>query len=152
MWIMTETRNIVTGLPTVVARVNRECWRMWTRGIRPAVVGDEDEHALLLRGAGRGTRVAFDHALGCQKIFDLFTKHGNIIVLLEPIGPLLAEAEALEAQTDASFTTALCIWAFVAFLAADSASIAARLGAYRAFCLGRSGLLGLLLLWWNRRD
>ena len=103
------------------------------------MVGDEDEHALLFRGAGRGARVAFDHALGCQKIFDLFTKHGNVIVLLaerknmrfiarttcttdttraylEPIGPLLAEAEALEAQTDASFTTALCVWAFVAFL------------------------------------
>jgi hypothetical protein len=38
------------------------------------------------------------------------------------------------------------------YLATDSASIAARLGAYRAFCLGRSGLLDLLLLWWNRRD
>ena len=37
-------------------------------------------------------------------------------------------------------------------LATDSASIAARLGAYRAFCLGRSGLLSLLLLWWGRCD
>lgn len=37
-------------------------------------------------------------------------------------------------------------------LATDSASIAARLGAYRAFCLGRSGLLSLWLLWWSRRD
>jgi hypothetical protein len=35
---------------------------------------------------------------------------------LQPIGALLSEAEALEAQTDASFTTALCIRTFVAFL------------------------------------
>ena len=37
-------------------------------------------------------------------------------------------------------------------LAADSTGIAARLGAYRAFCLGRSGLLSLVLLWWGRCD
>jgi hypothetical protein len=49
MWIMTETRDIVTVRSTVLARVNRERGRMWTRGIRPAVVRDEDEHALLFR-------------------------------------------------------------------------------------------------------
>ena len=38
------------------------------------------------------------------------------------------------------------------YLATDSASIAARLGAHRAFSLGRSGLLSLVLLWRSRRD
>lgn len=90
---------------------------------------------------------------------------------LEPIGALLAKAKALEAETDTGLATAFFIWPFVAFLgrgerdeseyvyiyngdlrqvttnlATDPASIAARLGAYRAFCLGRSGLLSLLLL------
>lgn len=37
-------------------------------------------------------------------------------------------------------------------LATYPASIAARLGAHRAFCLGRSGLLSLLLLWWSGCD
>jgi hypothetical protein len=38
-------------------------------------------------------------------------------------------------------------------LATDPASIAARLGAHRAFCFGRSGFLSLLLLcWWSRGD
>jgi hypothetical protein len=37
-------------------------------------------------------------------------------------------------------------------LTTDPASIAARLGAHRAFCFGRSGLLCLLLLWWSRGD
>lgn len=40
----------------------------------------------------------------------------------------------------------------VTHLATDPASIAARLGAHRAFCLGRSGLLSVLLLWWSRGD
>jgi hypothetical protein len=90
---------------------------------------------------------------------------------LEPVGAFLAKAKALQAKADASLTPALCVWPFITFLkgdamrlcggaeedictnlAADSASIAARLGAYRAFCLGRSGLLSLLQLWWGRRD
>jgi len=49
MWIMTETRDIVAVWSTIFARINRECGRMWTRGVRPAVVCDEDEHALLVR-------------------------------------------------------------------------------------------------------
>lgn len=93
---------------------------------------------------------------------------------LEPLGALLAKAKALEAETDTGLATALCIRPFVAFLeggdatrvstcirwiqgqvtnlATDPARIAARLGAHRAFCFGRSGLLSLLLLWWSRGD
>jgi len=93
-----------------------------------------------------------DHALRSQEILDFLTEHGNVIVFLEPLGALLAKAKALKAETDACFASALCVWPFVTFLATDSASIAARLGAYRAFCLGRSGLLSLLLLWRSRRD
>jgi len=97
---------------------------------------------------------------------------------LEPLGALLPKAKALKAETDAGLASTLCVWSFITFLnereyeddeeddddergygvdmdinlATDSASIAARLGAYRAFCLGRSGLLSLWLLWWSRRD
>ena len=87
--------------------------------------------------------MAFDHALSCQKIFDLLTEHGDIIVLLEekdgphvrfvalthrtvhkmnndaylePLWAFLAKAEALETETNASFTAALCIWALITFL------------------------------------
>jgi hypothetical protein len=83
MWIMTETGNIVTVWSTVVfARVHRERWGVWARGVRPAVVGDEDEHALLFRGARAGARVALDHSLRRQEILDLLTEHGNVIVFL----------------------------------------------------------------------
>jgi hypothetical protein len=150
---MTETGNIVTVRSTVIfTRINRECWGVWTRGIRPAVVIDEDEHALLFRSARAGARVPLDHSLRRQEILDLLTEHGNIIVFLEPLGALLAKAKALKAKTDACLAPALWVWPFITFLATDSASIAARLGAYRAFCLGRSGLLSLELLWWGRRD
>jgi hypothetical protein len=96
---------------------------------------------------------------------------------LEPVGALLPKAKALKAETDAGLASTLCVWSFVTFLktnegemgygehddeeswtgrdidlATDPASVAARLGAYRAFCFGRSGLLSLLLLWWSRRD
>ena len=102
------------------------------------------------------------------------TRTPRACTYLEPIGALLAKAKALEAETDTRLTTALCIRPFVAFLeggdatmvsmyitgngrqvtnlATDPASIAARLGAHRAFCFGRSGLLSLLLLWWSRGD
>ena len=40
----------------------------------------------------------------------------------------------------------------IIYLATNSASIAARLGAHRAFSLGRSGLLSLMLLWRSWRD
>jgi hypothetical protein len=152
MWVITGTGNIVTVRSTVVvARVNRGRG-VWTRGIRPALVWDEDEHALLIRGTRAGAGVALDHPLRRQEVLDLLTEHGDIIVFLEPIGALLAKAKALEAETDTRLTTALCIRPFVAFLATDPASIAARLGAHRAFCFGRSGLLSLLLLWWSRGD
>ena len=55
---------------------------MWTRGIRPAVVGDEDEHALLFRGTCAGAGMALDHSLRRQKVLDLLTELGDIIVLL----------------------------------------------------------------------
>lgn len=96
--------------------------------------------------------MALDHALRGQEIFDLLTEHGDVIVLLEPVGALLPKAKALETKTDAGFATALRVWSFVAFLATDPASIAARLGAHRAFSLGRSGLLRLVLLWGSGRD
>jgi hypothetical protein len=96
--------------------------------------------------------VALDHSLRRQEILDLLTELSDIIVLLEPIGALLAKAEALEAETYTGLATALWVRPFVAFLATDPASIAARLGAHRAFCFGRSGLLSLLLLWWSRGD
>jgi hypothetical protein len=35
---------------------------------------------------------------------------------LEPFRAFLAKAEALEAETNASFTAALCIWALITFL------------------------------------
>ena len=83
MWIMTKTGNIVTVRPTVIlARVYGERWRMWTRGIRPAVVGDEAEHALLFRGARAGAGVALDQSLRRQEILDLLTEHRDIIVFL----------------------------------------------------------------------
>jgi hypothetical protein len=152
MWIVTATGNVVTVWSTVVvARVNRGRG-VWTRGIGPAVVGDEDEHALLFRGARSGAGVALDHSLRRQEVLDLLTEHGDIIVFLKPIGALLAKAEALEAETDTRLATAVWIRPFVAFLATDPASIAARLGAHRAFRFGRSGLLSLLLLWWSRCD
>jgi hypothetical protein len=153
MWIMTKTGNIVAVRPTVIfARVYGERWGMWTRGIRRALVVDENEHALLFRGARAGAGVALDHSLRRQEILDLLTEHRDIIVFLEPVGAFLAKAKALKTQTDACLAPTLRVWPFITFLAADSASIAARLGAYRAFCLGRSGLLSLLLLWWCRCD
>jgi hypothetical protein len=152
MWVITGTGNIVTVRPAVVvARVDRGRG-VWTRGVRPAVVGEEDEHALLFRGARARAGVALDHSLSRQEVLDLLTELGDIIVLLEPIGALLAKAEALEAETDTGLATALCVWPFVAFLATDPTSIAARLGAHRAFCFGRSGFLSLLLLWWSGGD
>jgi len=116
------------------------------------VVSNEDKHALLVRSARSGTRVALDHALCSQEVFDLLTEHGNVIILLEPVGALLPKPKTLETKADASFATALRVWSLIAFLATDSASIAARLGAHRAFSLGRSGLLRLVLLWRSRRD
>jgi len=153
MWIVTGTGDSVTVRSAmVVARVNRGRG-VWTRGVRPAVVGEEDEHALLFRGTGAGAGMALDHSLSRQEILDLLTELGDIIVFLEPIGALLAKAEALEAETDTRLATALCIRSFVTFLATDPASIAARLGAHRAFCFGRSGFLSLLLLcWWSGGD
>jgi hypothetical protein len=51
MWIITGAGDVVTVRSAmVVARVNGGRG-VWTRGIRPAVVGEEDEHALLFRGA-----------------------------------------------------------------------------------------------------
>jgi hypothetical protein len=142
----------VTVMSTVFTRVYREGGRMWTRGVRPAVVAHEDEHALLVGGAGAGSRVALDHPLGGQEILYFFAEGGDIIIFLEPVRALLAKAKALKAETDACFAPALPVRPLVTFLATDSASIAARLGAYRAFCFGRSGLLSLLLLWWGRCD
>jgi hypothetical protein len=82
MWIVTATGNIVTVRSTVVvARVDGG-GGVWTRGVRPAVVGDEDEHALLFRGARSGAGVALDHSLRRQEVLDLLTEHGDIIVLL----------------------------------------------------------------------
>jgi len=118
---------------------------VWTGSVGPAVVSNEDEHALLIRRARSGARVALDHALRGQKVFDLLTEHGNVIVL-EPVGALLAKAKALKTKTDAGFATALRVWSLVTFLATDSACVAARLGAHRAFSLGRSGLFRLVLL------
>jgi len=152
MWIMTEAGDGVTVASTVVARVYRERRGMWTRGVRPAVVGDEDEHAVLVGRARAGARVSLDHALCGQEVLDLLTEHRDVIVFLEPLGTLLPKAKTLKAETDARFAPTLCVWPFITFLATDSASIAARLGAYRAFCLGRSDLLRLHLLWWSRRD
>jgi hypothetical protein len=151
---MTEGGDIVTVRSTVVfARVNRERWGVWTRRFGPAVVSDEDEHALLLGSARAGARVPLDHSLCRQEILDLLTEHGDIIVFLEPVRALLSKAKALKAEADACLAPTLPVWPFIAFLATDSASVAARLGAYRAFCLGRSGLLCLLLLlWWGRCD
>jgi hypothetical protein len=116
------------------------------------VVSNEDEHAFLVRSARSGTRVALDHALRGQEVFDLLTEHGNVIILLEPVGALLPKPKTLETKADACFATALRVWSFITFLATDSASIAARLGAHRAFSLGRSGLLRLVLLWRSWRD
>jgi hypothetical protein len=150
MWIITETGN---GRSTMIfTRVNRERWGLWTRGIRPAVVSDEDEHALLLGSARARARVPLDHSLRRQELLDPLTELGDIIVFLKPLGAFLAEAKALKAEADACLAPTLRVWPFITFLAADSAGIAARLGAYRAFCLGRSGLLSLLQLWWGRCD
>jgi hypothetical protein len=149
---MAKARDGVAVASTVIARVYRERWGMWTRGVRPTVVSDEDEHALLFGGASAGARVPLDHALRGQEVFDFLTEHGNVIVFLEPVGALLAKAKTLQAETDACFAPTLSVWTLITFLATDPASIAARLGAYRAFCLGRSGLLRLGLLWWSRRD
>jgi hypothetical protein len=82
MWIMTEARDGVTIASTVVARVYGERWGMWTRGVRPAVVGDEDEHAVLVGRARAGARVSLDHALRGQEVLDLLTEHRDVIVFL----------------------------------------------------------------------
>jgi len=152
MWIMTDAREGVTVTSTVVARVYRECRGVRTRGVRATVVSDEDEHALLFGRARAGARVSLDHALGGQEVLDFLTEHGDVVVFLEPFRALLPKAKALKAETDARLASTLWVWSFITFLATDSASIAARLGAYRAFCFGRSGLLSLWLLWWSRRD
>jgi len=149
---MTDGRDGVTRASTVVARINRERGGLRARGVRAAVVSDEDEHALLVGRAGAGARVPLDHALRGQEILDFLTEHGDVIVFLEPFGALLPKAETLKTETDARFASTLCIWPLITFLTTDSASITARLGAYRAFCLGRSGLFRLGLLWWSRRD
>ena len=82
MWVITGTGNIVTVRPAVVvARVDGGRG-VWTRGVRPAVVGEEDEHALLFRGARARAGVALDHSLSCQEVLDLLTELGDIIVLL----------------------------------------------------------------------
>jgi hypothetical protein len=82
MWVITGAGNVVTVRPTVVvARVNRGRG-VWARGVRPAVFGDEDEHALLFRGARARAGVALDHSLRGQEILDLLTERGDIIVLL----------------------------------------------------------------------
>jgi hypothetical protein len=80
------------------------------------VILDEDEHALLIISARSGARVALDHALCRQKVFDLLTEHGNIIILLKPVGALLPKAKALKTKTDACFATAFRVWSFVTFL------------------------------------
>jgi hypothetical protein len=82
MWVITGTGDIVTVRPVVVvARVDRGLG-VWTRGIRPAMVGEENEHALLFRGAGARAQVALDHSLRRQEVLDLLTEHGDIIVFL----------------------------------------------------------------------
>lgn len=101
------------------------------------MVSNEDKHALLVRSARSGTRVALDHALCSQEVFDLLTEHGNVIILLsnnnqtvaststastnaylEPVGTLLPKPKTLETKADASFATTLRVWSFIAFLAA----------------------------------
>jgi hypothetical protein len=82
MWIVTGTGDSVTVRSAmVVARVNRGRG-VWTRGVRPAVVGEEDEHALLFRGTRAGAGMALDHSLRRQEILDLLTELGDIIVFL----------------------------------------------------------------------
>jgi len=54
---------------------------MWTRGSGPAVVGDEDENALLFRGERAGTGVSPD-SLRRQEVLDLLTEHGYITLFL----------------------------------------------------------------------
>jgi hypothetical protein len=82
MWVITGTGDIVAvRSAVVVTRVNRGRG-VWTRGIRPALVGDEDEHALLIRGTRASAGVALDHPLRRQEVLDLLTEHGDIIVFL----------------------------------------------------------------------
>jgi hypothetical protein len=82
MWIMAEAGDGVAIASTVIARVYRERWGMWTRGVRPAVVSNEDEHALLFGCASAGARMTLDHALRGQEVFDFLTEHGDVIVFL----------------------------------------------------------------------
>jgi hypothetical protein len=83
MWVITGTGNIVTvRSAVVVARVDRGRG-VWTGGVRPAVVWEEDEHALLFRGAGARAGMALDHSLSGQEVLDLLTELGDIIVFLK---------------------------------------------------------------------
>jgi hypothetical protein len=82
MWIMAEAGDGVTVASTIVARVYGERRGMCTRGVRPAVVGDEDEHALLVGRARAGARVSLDHALCGQEVLDFLTEHRDVIVFL----------------------------------------------------------------------
>jgi hypothetical protein len=114
--VMTDGRDGVTRASTVVARINRERGGLRARGVRAAVVSDEDEHALLVGRAGAGARVPLDHALRGQEILDFLTEHGDVIVFLEPFGALLPKAETLKTETDARFASTLCIWPLITFL------------------------------------
>lgn len=83
--------------------------------------------------------MSLDHALRCEKTLDFFSQLDDIAVLPEPFWTLRAKAKTLQLKTHTRLAVALDIGLFVAFLSTDSARVAARLSAYSAFCLGRSG-------------
>jgi hypothetical protein len=112
---------------SVVARVDGG-GGVWTRGVRPAVVGDEDKYALLFRGARSGAGVALDHSLRRQEVLDLLSYGGKITVRSPENGRrettrstcthTLSQSGRFwpSIESDTRLATALCIRPFVAFL------------------------------------
>lgn len=83
--------------------------------------------------------MALDHALGGKEGLDLLSDINHSTTLPQPVWTLGPEAEALKTEADTGLAAALGGHLLVAFLATDPTGVATRLGADRAFGLGRSG-------------
>ena len=69
----------------------------WRCGRAGSLVGDEDEGLLVSFWATViCTRVTLNHALGSKEVLDLLAEDGDIVVFLEPFGPLRAKAQTLQ--------------------------------------------------------
>jgi len=86
-------------------------------------------------------RMAFDHTLCGEKALDFVAHLRYVPTLAKPFWTFCTKPETLQTETDTCLAVSVLVLLFVAFLSADSARVAARLGADGAFCLRRPGLL-----------